>query len=88
MKGKNKSFESYPKNTKINLQYKSSDKLIEMPFGKNSKVLVNGEFVDDFKELTVGIVNIDSIYEIILKDEAKAKAETKANPEPIVRIVK
>ncbi|MCD4821797.1 MAG: hypothetical protein K8R11_06970 [Methanococcoides sp.] len=88
LKGKNKSFESYPKNTKINLQYKSSDKLIEMPFGKNSKVLVNGEFVDDFKELTVGIVNIDSIYEIILKDEAKAKAETKANPEPIVRIVK
>ncbi|KKG13057.1 hypothetical protein [Methanosarcina sp. 2.H.A.1B.4] len=59
LKGENKSVELYPKKTTINLHYKSSDELLKMPFGKDSKILVNGEFVDELtQELNIGIVDI------------------------------
>lgn len=59
LKGENKSVELYPKKTTINLHYKSSDELLKMPFGKDSKILVNGEFVDELtQELNIGIINI------------------------------
>ncbi|MDD3416586.1 MAG: hypothetical protein PHY47_21770 [Lachnospiraceae bacterium] len=59
LKGKNKSVELYPKKTTINWHYKSSDELVKMPFGKDSKILVNGEFVDELtQELNIGIIDI------------------------------
>ncbi|AKB61965.1 ATP-dependent DNA helicase [Methanosarcina mazei] len=59
LKGENKPVELYPKKTTINLHYKSSDELVKMPFGKDSKILVNCEFVDELtQELNIGIVDI------------------------------
>lgn len=59
LKGENKPVELYPKKTTINLHYKSSDELIKMPFGKDSKILVNVEFADELtQELNIGIIDI------------------------------
>ncbi|ETA68865.1 hypothetical protein MettiDRAFT_2352 [Methanolobus tindarius DSM 2278] len=47
-----KEIDFYPKKTKRNPRNKGAR--IRMPFGKGSKILVDGEFVDDFEELNFG----------------------------------
>ena len=57
LKGKNKEVELYPKQTIMNTH--SPGDLIKMPFGRDSKILTNAEFVGDFSILSVGTLDID-----------------------------
>jgi hypothetical protein len=52
----NKEIDVYPKQVKRNSR--SNGDLIRMPFGKNSQILVNGKFVDDFEELEFGYLKL------------------------------
>jgi hypothetical protein len=57
----NKEIDAYPKQVKRNSR--SNGDLIRMPFGKNSQILVNGKFVDDFDELDFGhLENTDKLH--------------------------
>jgi hypothetical protein len=52
VKGDDKEIEFYPKQTKRNSHSKGD--LLQMPFGKNSQILVDGKFVSDFNEMDFG----------------------------------
>jgi hypothetical protein len=43
-------------NHKINL----SDELIELPFGHNSEIVVNGQYISEFTNLKIGIIDISN----------------------------
>jgi hypothetical protein len=54
----NKEIEYYPRQTKRNTH--SLGERIPMPFGDDSQVLVDGKFVKDFDEFTLGCVDLSS----------------------------
>lgn len=61
LQGKNKTVDYYPKSTSVN----SHNEMVLLPFGKGSKILIDGKFVDDFDKIDVGIVDINSTSEIL-----------------------
>ncbi|WP_156146045.1 hypothetical protein [Methanococcoides methylutens] len=58
VKGKNRNCTYFPSKTKITSHYPGD--LVILPFGKDSKILIDGEFVNDFEELTIGVVSFET----------------------------
>ena len=56
-----------------------SNELIKMPFGKYSEILINGQFVNDFDKLNIGIVDITDIDNTSIKLNFKSADNESVN---------
>ncbi|MEL4306450.1 TOTE conflict system archaeo-eukaryotic primase domain-containing protein [Methanococcoides cohabitans] len=61
LRGNNKTVDYFPKSAKVHSR-NSRNAMSLLPFGKGSKILIDGEFVEDFDTIEIDVVDISAEY--------------------------